>query len=69
MLLQGEEELSWRGRATEAIGIIAEAIGVGPFGPHVQQILEAAFQVSLYDSHLGWQSLQEPLAVCPFSVI
>ena len=43
--LQGEEQLSWRARATEAVGIIAEAIGLEPFRPHVQQILASAFQV------------------------
>ena len=43
--LQGEEQLSWRARATEAVGIIAAAIGVEPFRPHVQQVLASAFQV------------------------
>ena len=43
-LLQ-EDALGWRAKATEAIGIIAAAIGVKPFRPHIQGIMQAAFQV------------------------
>ena len=42
-----EEALGWRAKATEAIGMIAEAIGIEPFRPHVQGIMQAAFQVRL----------------------
>ena len=40
-----EDALGWRAKATEAIGIIAEAIGIEPFRPHIQGIMQAAFQV------------------------
>ena len=61
-LLQ-EDALGWRAKATEAIGIIAAAIGVEPFRPHIQGIMQAAFQVCCCASLNGTACLERDQSI------